>query len=1329
MDMRMRFLTENRLYRGLFARYGRKKLLRDRNRRCTLEEFEDRRMLAVTVTLNQFGLLTIEDESLNPVNQIVVSTQSANPNGGSTGSPYQISVNGLLTSHDARDVLSVEVIGNGGSDVIDLSGMYKSAFKQLRDTGITVYAGDGADNVQGGEFSEVIFGGLGNDVLRGGAGNDVIFGQDGVDSLYGETGDDDLDAGHKGVITPEEPMVLQSNAISGSQQLSGLSVAFNQGMIVPQSSLHLVGPNGVVSTSGATFSFDHINNIASWDLSSLNLGVGEYLYSVGNIQSVSGTTLDGDSDGIQGGEFKRIIKVGNVSEDPMMHPMVVDLKTNLGSDDNSKLEKISATFSKDVSSSIDVSDAVVRNLTTNTTAAVTDVFYDAATKTATWNIQTPPEKEGYYVFELNGSGIEDSSGKKLAGDVSSPGTQFKQSTIVTYKGDMNLDGFVSLTEAEAVLDSIGETGVGWRQGDFTGDQSVAPLDGLAAASNIGQAIGGTTNLSAEHMYGDEGNDNFRILTPQGTEYVELYDTEGVDRVDLSRINYTGTTQVVFDLDLVDQAFIRGATTNDKLYVRLGTLHQFENILGSPKNDVLRGDLLNNVLSGGNGNDSLEGRLGDDDLIGGLGNDTYKFTTVSGASSQGLGTDGVRERSGQGTDLLDFTNLGASTGIRLDLSSPYHQTVAMIPQRNYLRFQPIQGQEIENAIGTTLSDVIAGNERNNNLNGGGGTGKDFLFGRGGQDNLTAPVGSHLFYGLGSESTPDLNVAILEPIPPNFIHGKVFDDVNANAVKDGTDVFLEDWLVFDDTNQNRIRDEFEPFRYTAESGLYWFEVPVSGLDSTHFVRQGLRSDWRQTFLSADDVDGAHQFAPNTGTPANTQSDFGVTRVATRLLQEETRFLTTYVYEGQQTVGNLSSYRISIGDPHFDLADGSGVNDAFELAFLFADGDGSAGRSVIPTIGEGRDAFFNWTEGHAPVLADNVTFEDTPSGLNHIDVDLSHVQAGTRISLVARLLNNDGLPNLDTRTWIEFSGSIVQNSASVPLTGTYFAAPIRDLGDIDFDQLNDITSGFAVSYGISSFQSFDDTYSVNYQLAGNGSRSFREQVLLGVRNITDPSVTLADADGYTPDGMPFYNISRSVLGTSGDQVAEFFSGTVLGESLRFHNPRQHRFGFEVVILGQLNQAPVFTNSPDYTDTALRIVDVPSGTTYNHIISANDPDSDAFCVTMDSAPATASFSTQGVNSTHQTCDFDNTEVGEEEAARDFGRTRTFSFTANTAQIGQQFPITLRAEDEFGAVSWQHFTVRVVPSVEIARLSFRNLPHRMLPTLVKPIDTTRLPGIRMDMM
>jgi RTX calcium-binding nonapeptide repeat (4 copies) len=864
MDMRMRFLTENRLYRGLFARYGRKKLLRDRNRRYMVEELEDRRVLAVTVTLNQLGLLTIEDEQLNPVNQIVVTTQSANPNSGSTGSPYQISINGLLTPYDARDVLSVEVIANGGSDVIDLSGMYKSAFTKLRDTGIIVYAGDGADNVQGGEFSELIYGGLGNDVLRGGAGHDVIYGQDGVDKLYGETGDDDLDVGHKGAITPESPMVLQSNAISGSQQLSGLSFAFNQGMIVPQSSLHLVGPNGVVSTSGATLSFDHVNNIASWDLSSLNLGAGEYTYSVDNIQSVSGTMLDGDSDGTQGGEFKRVVQVGNVPEDPAKHPMVVDLKTNLGSDDNSKLEKISARFSKDVSSSIDVSDAVVRNLTTNTTAAVTDVFYDAATKTATWNIQTPPEKEGYYVFELKGSGIEDSSGKKLAGDVTSPGTQFNQSAIVTYKGDMNLDGYVSLTEAETVLDNIGDTGVGWRQGDFTGDQSVAPLDGLAAASNIGQAIGGTTNLSAEHMYGGEGNDNFIMLTPQGTEYVELYDTGGVDRVDLSRINYTGTTQVVFDLDLVDQPFIRGATTNDKLYVRLGTLHQFENILGSPKNDVLRGDFLNNVLSGGAGNDSLEGRLGDDDLIGGVGNDTYKFTTVSGASSQGLGTDGVRERSGQGTDLLDFTNLGASTGIRLDLSSPYHQTVARIPQRDYLRFQPIKGQEIENVIGTTFEDVIAGNDRNNNLNGGGGTWKDFLFGRSGQDNLTAPVGSHLFHGLGSESTPDSNVAILEPIPPNFIHGKVFDDMNANAVKDGTDAFLEDWLVFDDTNQNRIRDGFEPFRYTAESGLYWFEVPVSGIDSIHYVRQGLPSDWRQTFLGADDVDGAHQFAPIQARP---------------------------------------------------------------------------------------------------------------------------------------------------------------------------------------------------------------------------------------------------------------------------------------------------------------------------------------------------------------------------------------------------------------------------------------------------------------------------------
>ncbi|WP_413431152.1 beta-propeller fold lactonase family protein [Crateriforma spongiae] len=69
--------------------------------------------------------------------------------------------------------------------------------------------------------------------------------------------------------------------------------------------------------------------------------------------------------------------------------------------------------------------------------------------------------------------------------------------------------------------------------------------------------------------------------------------------------------------------------------------------GGQGDDVLRGDEDDDVLRGGSGDDTLIGGPGSDTASGGLGDDTFVF-----AAAWGLG-DEVVERSGEGTDTLDF----------------------------------------------------------------------------------------------------------------------------------------------------------------------------------------------------------------------------------------------------------------------------------------------------------------------------------------------------------------------------------------------------------------------------------------------------------------------------------------------------------------------------------------------------------------------------------------------------------------------------------------------------------------------------------------------------
>src|SRR5262249_24380059 len=62
-------------------------------------------------------------------------------------------------------------------------------------------------------------------------------------------------------------------------------------------------------------------------------------------------------------------------------------------------------------------------------------------------------------------------------------------------------------------------------------------------------------------------------------------------------------------------------------------------------------------------------------------------------------------------------------------------------------------------------------------------------------------------------------------------------------------------------------------------------------------------------------------------------------------------------------------------------------------------SSGQSLVHTIGAGRDAFFNITEGQSAALGSEATLNGQTVAL-----DLSGVFAGTTATLILRLVNND-------------------------------------------------------------------------------------------------------------------------------------------------------------------------------------------------------------------------------------------------------------------------------------------------------------------------------------
>ncbi len=193
------------------------------------QTFEDRRLLAVTVTLDA-GELTIRGDSAPnevAVNQhhdsIFVEHETTFVDQiaptftrnmvdkivflGGDGDDSFINLTDIPTDargHGGNDILT----GGTGNDVLfggdgndQLHGSNGDDQMVGGNGHDLIWAGDGIDHVWGGYGEDVIYGGLGNDFLagdwdddtiRGGQGDDFIVGYDGQDVLYGDDGNDKI---------------------------------------------------------------------------------------------------------------------------------------------------------------------------------------------------------------------------------------------------------------------------------------------------------------------------------------------------------------------------------------------------------------------------------------------------------------------------------------------------------------------------------------------------------------------------------------------------------------------------------------------------------------------------------------------------------------------------------------------------------------------------------------------------------------------------------------------------------------------------------------------------------------------------------------------------------------------------------------------------------------------------------------------------------------------------------------------------------------------------------------------------------------------------------
>ncbi len=225
-------------------------------------------------------------------------------------------------------------------------------------------------------------------------------------------------------------------------------------------------------------------------------------------------------------------------------------------------------------------------------------------------------------------------------------------------------------------------------------------------------------------------------------------------------------------------------------------------------------------------------------------------------------------------------------------------------------------------------------------------------------------------------------------------------------------------------------------------------------------------------------------------------------------------------------------------------------------------------------------------------------------------------------------------------------------------------RAEGEVDFSNLSDITASFAVEYARTSFFEDDLTIFADVAVRNVGQYPVDAPLYVAITNLSRPDVMPRGAKGYTPDGLPFYDVSDLVPG--GRLGSQSVTDTL---AFAFFNPNESRFTYDLKFFGLLNRAPQITTVP--------VVEAFPGRTYSYDVNAVDPDGDPVRFALVTAPASMTIDPV---------------------------TGVISWTPSETELGAH-PLVVRADDGRGGFTEQRFTIDVTVAPPNRPPVFTSLP------------------------
>ena len=337
--------------------------------------------------------------------------------------------------------------------------------------------------------------------------------------------------------------------------------------------------------------------------------------------------------------------------------------------------------------------------------------------------------------------------------------------------------------------------------------------------------------------------------------------------------------------------------------------------------------------------------------------------------------------------------------------------------------------------------------------------------------------------------------------------------------------------------------------------------------------------------------------------------------------------------------SAVQIKFETPQFDTSSEGSIRDAFEIVV-----EDRNGKSIVLPYAPKLESSFNWSESLAatfgPALVTGLQLTNTVATIN-----LTGVAAGTPLSVVVRLLNNDR----DETTSVVVRGiEIVSAIGPNPSSSVWPAASTAARSPIDWSQLEDLTGNYVARYGRTTYTEDNRALFTELALENIGSTVAKGQLLAVIDNLSNLETTVLSPDGYLDDGRPYFRIES----TSGAFVPGKVSAS---RELRFANPSGKQFSFEIKTLGVLRQGSIqFSSTP--------ILEIPSGGQYRYNALAKGSDEALIQYRLIAGPASMTINAQS---------------------------GLLQWDTQASDVGRH-SVTIRASDVYGLTVDQSFSVEV---------------------------------------